>query len=48
MKKIVFIFFVAALSFSVLVHSAVAGNEDIIIEKLVEKGVLSNSEQRSF
>ena len=44
MKKIVFIFFVAALSFSVLVHSAVAGNEDIIIEKLVEKGVLSNSE----
>jgi hypothetical protein len=44
MKKILFMVLVALLSFSFLAPTALAGNEDIIIEKLVEKGVLSNSE----
>ena len=44
MKKIVFLVFVATLSLSFLVSPAIAGNEDIIIKKLVEKGVLSDSE----
>ena len=44
MKKMMFILFVAILSFSFTGHPAIAGNDEIIIKKLVEKGILSNSE----
>ena len=44
MKKIMFILFVAIVSFSLLVPTVMAGNEEIIIKKLVDKGVLSESE----